>query len=124
MGLFGRRSRSRDVRPTEDDQPPTAPVPRPESASALWAHGLGRVGTRSLQVLAILTVVAVGVFALTRVTLIVIPVLLALVLAAAISPLVSFLRRRTGPRSSRRRRRCWPWSPCCPGSSGSSSPPW
>lgn len=97
MGLFGRRSRSRDVRPTEDDQPPTAPVPRPESASALWAHGLGRVGTRSLQVLAILTVVAVGVFALTRVTLIVIPVLLALVLAAAISPLVSFLRRKNWP---------------------------
>ncbi len=42
-------------------------------------------------------VVAVFVFALTRLTLVVIPVLIALVLAAAISPLVSFLRRRGMP---------------------------
>lgn len=63
----------------------------------MWSDGFGRVGTRSLQVLAVLAVVAVFVLALTQLTLIVIPVLIALVLAAAISPLVSVLRRRGLP---------------------------
>nr|WP_318241425.1 AI-2E family transporter [Cellulomonas avistercoris] len=65
--------------------------------ASLWSDGFGRVGTRSLQVLAILAVVAVGVVAVMQLTLVVIPVLIALVLAAAISPLVSWLRRRGVP---------------------------
>jgi predicted PurR-regulated permease PerM len=45
----------------------------------------------------VLAVVAVLVLVVTQLTLVVIPVLIALVLAAAISPLVSFLRRRGVP---------------------------
>lgn len=97
MGLFDRRSEKRVHQPGEAPRPPVVVEPASESVSALWAHGVGRVGTRSLQVLAILALLAVSVFALTRVTLIVIPVLLALVLAAAISPLVSLLRRKNWP---------------------------
>ncbi|WP_434056308.1 AI-2E family transporter [Georgenia wangjunii] len=96
MALFGRRS--------QDAQPPPAvvthverPVPRPAGGSGLWSDGFGRAGTRSLQVLAVLAVVAVFVLALTQLTLVVIPVLIALVLSAAISPLVSFLRRKGLP---------------------------
>ncbi|MFC8190857.1 AI-2E family transporter [Cellulomonas sp. NPDC057328] len=63
----------------------------------LWSDGFGRVGTRSLQVLAVVAVITVFGFVVTRLTLVVIPVLIALVLAAAISPLVSFLRRRGMP---------------------------
>ncbi|MDF2806040.1 MAG: family transporter, partial [Cellulosimicrobium sp.] len=70
---------------------------RPTGVSALWSDGVGRAGTRSVQVLAIVALVAVAVFAVTRLTLIVIPVLIALVLAAAISPLVSLLRRKGVP---------------------------
>ncbi|MGO1342475.1 MAG: AI-2E family transporter, partial [Cellulosimicrobium funkei] len=70
---------------------------RPAGASALWSDGLGRAGTRSVQVLALVALVAVAVFAVTRLTLIVIPVLIALVLAAAISPLVGLLRRKGVP---------------------------
>ncbi|MEE6272917.1 AI-2E family transporter [Georgenia sp. MJ278] len=73
------------------------PVPRPAGGSGLWSDGFGRAGTRSLQVLAVLAVVAVFVLALTQLTLVVIPVLIALVLSAAISPLVSFLRRKGLP---------------------------
>ena len=69
----------------------------PSGVSALWSDGVGRAGTRSVQVLAIVALVAVAVFAVTRLTLIVIPVLIALVLAAAISPLVSLLRRKGVP---------------------------
>lgn len=63
----------------------------------MWSDGLGRAATRSLQVLALLAVGAVGVFVVMRLTAIVIPVLIALVLAAAIHPVVSWLRRRGVP---------------------------
>ena len=63
----------------------------------MWSDGLGRAATRSLQVLALLAVGAVGVFVVMQLTAIVIPVLIALVLAAAIHPVVSWLRRRGVP---------------------------
>ena len=90
MSWFGRR---------REEPPPTPPAPTPPSlgVGALWTDGLGRAGTRSVQVLAVLGVVAVAVLAVTQLTLIVIPVLIALVLAAAISPLVGWLRRRGAP---------------------------
>ncbi|KQR07693.1 AI-2E family transporter [Cellulomonas sp. Leaf334] len=93
MGPFARRSahgsRSRAVEPPRDEPPASTP--------SLWSDGVGRVATRSLQVLAVVAVVAVFVLAVTQLTLVVIPVLIALVLAAAISPLVSFLRRKGLP---------------------------
>ena len=66
-------------------------------ASALWADSLGRVGIRSAQVLLILAVAVVSVYALMQVKLLVIPVLIALILAAAIGPFVNMLRRRGLP---------------------------
>jgi putative heme transporter len=65
--------------------------------SALWTDGLGRVGTRAAQVLLILTVAVVSVYALMQIKLLVIPVLIALILAAAIGPFVNMLRRRGVP---------------------------
>ncbi|MCU1565940.1 MAG: hypothetical protein JWQ56_877 [Pseudarthrobacter sp.] len=65
--------------------------------SALWTDGLGRVGTRAAQVLLILTVAVVSVYALMQIKLLVIPVLIALILAAAIGPFVNMLRRRGLP---------------------------
>nr|WP_239069286.1 AI-2E family transporter [Cellulomonas phragmiteti] len=81
-------------------RPPAASAPAPgpqRTAGTLWSDGFGRVGTRALQTLAVLAVLAVGVLAVMELTLVVIPVLIALVLAAAISPLVSGLRRRGVP---------------------------
>lgn len=96
MAPFARRSAQSS--PSRVAGPPVEMPPSPGlNASSLWSDGFGRVGTRSLQVLAVLAVVAVFVLALTQLTLIVIPVLIALVLAAAISPLVSVLRRKGLP---------------------------
>ncbi|MBO0610951.1 AI-2E family transporter [Myceligenerans salitolerans] len=96
MGLFGRRTPP--TRPDVDARPPAEHEPSADrQASRLWSDSFGRVGTRSLQVLTVVAVVAVFGFVGTRLTLVVIPVLIALVLAAAISPLVSFLRRRGLP---------------------------
>lgn len=94
MGLFGRTAR--DTPPPHTDVTDARP-PAPRTTTTLWSDGFGRAGTRSLQVLAVLAVVAVFVLVVTQLTLVVIPVLLALVLAAAISPLVSFLRRKGLP---------------------------
>ncbi|MDR6413405.1 AI-2E family transporter [Pseudarthrobacter sulfonivorans] len=63
----------------------------------LWADGLGRVGIRAAQVLLILAVAVVSVYALMQIKLLVIPVLIALILAAAIGPFVNLLRRRGLP---------------------------
>ena len=66
-------------------------------ASALWADALGRAGIRSAQVLLILAVAVASVYALMQIKLLVIPVLIALILAAAIGPFVNMLRRRGVP---------------------------
>lgn len=86
-------------RPAHRSRPAPAATLQPPArgAGALWSEGFGRVATRSVQTLAVLGLVAAGIFVLTRLTLIVIPVLIALVLAAAISPLVTALRRRGLP---------------------------
>ena len=70
------------------------PEPAPRSP---WSDTLGRAAVRSAQTLLILALASVLVYALTRVTLIVIPVLIALILAAAIAPLVAWLRHRGWP---------------------------
>ena len=81
-------------------QPPARETTRQveqKPARELWADGLGRVGIRSAQILLILTVAVVSVYALMQIKLLVIPILIALILAAAIGPFVNMLRRRGLP---------------------------
>jgi predicted PurR-regulated permease PerM len=66
----------------------------PESRTglpAIWSDGLGRAGIRSAQILLIAALAAAALWVLTRVPLVIIPVTIALILAAAISPLVRWL---------------------------------
>lgn len=84
MGLFRR------------PEPTTADSTTP-GASSLWARGWGLAATRSLQTLAVLALVAVGVLVITQLSLVFIPVTIALILASAIHPLVAFMRRRGVP---------------------------
>ncbi|MHA7291882.1 AI-2E family transporter [Arthrobacter sp. MDT3-24] len=81
---------------TPSEVTPTKPRDR-KPPGALWADGLGRVGIRSAQVLLILAVAVVSVYALMQIKLLVIPILIALILAAAIGPFVNLLRRRGLP---------------------------
>jgi len=64
------------------------------SLRGMWTDRLGEWSTRALQLLLLLTLVSVTVFGLTQLKLVVIPVLIALILAAAASPLVMWMRRR------------------------------
>lgn len=65
----------------------------------IWSDGLGRASIRSVQVL---TVAALGwavLWTLTRVPLVVIPAVIAVILASAIAPLVRWLAARGLPRA-------------------------
>lgn len=82
---------------TPQTAPPLTSVTPPKTLRALWSDGLGRVAVRSAQILLILAVVSVLIFALMQIRLLVIPVVIALILAAAIGPFVNLLRRRGLP---------------------------
>ena len=66
---------------------------------AIWADTMGRSAIRSAQALLVLTLVALLIWALTRVPLVIIPVLLSLILASAISPMVLWLTGHRWPRA-------------------------
>ena len=61
--------------------------------SQLWTDTLGRAGTRALQLLIIGAVVAFVVLALLRLTVVVIPTLIAIILTCALWPVVRLCRR-------------------------------
>ncbi|WP_193510388.1 AI-2E family transporter [Cryobacterium sp. BB736] len=71
---------------------------RRATLTELLTDNLGRVALRCLQVIVILTLAAVVVFALIELKLVVLPVLIALILASAFNPLIGWLRRRNVPR--------------------------
>jgi predicted PurR-regulated permease PerM len=85
---------SADASRTEQAQISTRKPRETKPPSALWSDWLGRVGIRAAQILLILTVAVVSVYALMQIKLLVIPILIALILAAAIGPFVNMLRRR------------------------------
>lgn len=62
-----------------------------------WRDAYGRAGVRAGQTLLLLGLATVLVYALIQLRLVVIPLLLALILAAAIAPLVHWLRRKGWP---------------------------
>jgi predicted PurR-regulated permease PerM len=71
--------------------------PDTPAAPGLWSRGFGFVATRSLQTLIVLALVAVAVFVITQLSLVFIPVTIALILASAIHPLVALMRRKGMP---------------------------
>ncbi|OAV62501.1 AI-2E family transporter [Enteractinococcus helveticum] len=63
------------------------------TVSQLWTDTLGRLGMRSLQLLIVGTLVGLVVLALLNLTVVVIPTLIAIILACALWPLVRLCRR-------------------------------
>ncbi|WP_167041714.1 AI-2E family transporter [Salinibacterium sp. ZJ454] len=77
----------------------SAPIPEPDTPRAgVWTDSLGRAGSRSAQVILILVLAVAAVYSMIQLKLVVVPVLIALILASAMSPLVGYLRRRNLPR--------------------------
>lgn len=65
----------------------------------VWEDGLGRAATRSVQVLLVLGLLMVVTYAAIEVRLVVVPLLLATLIAAATSPAVDWLTRHRVPRT-------------------------
>lgn len=63
------------------------------TTSQLWTDTMGRLGTRALQLLLVGAVIALVLAALLNLTVVVIPLLLAIILACALWPLVRLCRR-------------------------------
>jgi predicted PurR-regulated permease PerM len=90
MGWFN--SKVTPPKPT-GELPPTVRKP----VSALWGDGFGRLATRSVQIIAILIVVIGVVFVITQLTLVFIPLSIAVILAAAFHPFMHWMRRKGLP---------------------------
>jgi len=98
--FFRHRSASRSPRHASASTP-TAPSPAavnaPATVGGMWTDGLGRAGTRSLQILIVITLTSLIIFAMVQLRIAVIPLLLAVIIASAFSPVVTWMRRRGLP---------------------------
>ena len=73
---------------------PTRPVSAtPSRAGAAWSDGLGILAIRSVQIIAVVLLLGGAIWGLRSLTIVVIPVLLAIVFAAAFEPVMRLLRR-------------------------------
>ncbi|HLS00977.1 MAG TPA: AI-2E family transporter, partial [Beutenbergiaceae bacterium] len=76
--------------------PNRAQTPRshqPMQSTSVWSDKFGRVATRCIQILAMLALAAVGIFLIVQLRLILVPVIIALILASALNPIMEHLRR-------------------------------
>lgn len=70
---------------------------RPAAVGLLWTDAFGRTSIRALQGLILLGLVGFVVWALVKVSIVVIPVLLALIVASSTWPIIRFLTHRKWP---------------------------
>lgn len=82
--MFWKRRRT----PVHIETPPTHAV------RTLWTDSIGSVATRAIQIIAIVVLTAGAIWGLRSLTLVVIPVLLAVILACAFEPLMRALKTR------------------------------
>ncbi len=91
MGLFTRTPSRVSLTSNDADLKATRPP------WSLWADGFGRLAIRALQIILIVAVAAGIIWAIQTVTLVTIPLAIALILASAFAPAMSWMRRRGIP---------------------------
>jgi predicted PurR-regulated permease PerM len=91
MGFF--RSEPRTVRLESHD----AELKASRAPWSLWADGFGKLAIRALQIIVVVTVAAAIIFAIQSLTLVTIPLVIALILACAFNPVMNWMRRRGVP---------------------------
>lgn len=64
---------------------------------SLWADGFGKLGIRAIQIIVVVAVVAGITFAFQQLTLVTIPLMIALILACAFNPVMGWMRHRGVP---------------------------
>ena len=91
MGLF-RNDPQRVVLDSHDVEPRATRAPW-----SLWADGFGRLSLRAVQILVVVIVLIGIIFAIQYLTLVTIPLTIALILACAFAPVMGWMRRRKVP---------------------------
>ena len=91
MSLF--RREPKPVRVVASDVPSRATRP----PWSLWADAFGRLATRALQVIVVVVVLAGIILLIRELTIVTIPLVLALIIACALAPVMTWLRRRGVP---------------------------
>ncbi|WP_019180009.1 AI-2E family transporter [Microbacterium yannicii] len=91
MGLF--RNDPQTVRLESHDVEPRAT----RAPWSLWADGFGKLGIRAIQIIVVVAVAAGVIFTIQQLTLVTIPLVIALILACAFAPVMGFMRRRGVP---------------------------
>lgn len=107
--MFGRRSERRRAEQAfaagaaaarhapRDAHPPIVPAPEPPVHRKLWSQGFGFIATRSIQIIAVVLLLIALIWGLRSLTIVVIPILLALIIASAFAPVMRWLRAHRIP---------------------------
>ncbi|MGC5169062.1 AI-2E family transporter [Micromonospora sp. DT81.3] len=90
MGFFSDEPRRVRIESSVDLAPHRAPW-------SLWADGFGKFGIRAVQIIVVVILAAGIIWGIQQVTLVTIPVTIALIIAASFAPVMSWLRRRGVP---------------------------
>lgn len=69
-----------------------------DNTSDQWSDGFGRLATRAAQGLLVLTALTIIIYGMVTLSIVVIPILIATIIACAVQPFVNFLERRKIPR--------------------------
>jgi len=90
MGLFSRHPAPRDLANTVAEVVEMPP-------RSLWADGFGRLAVRAIQIIVVVVLVAGLIWGIQQVTLVIIPLILALIFASAFGPVTMWMRRKGVP---------------------------
>ena len=96
MGLF-RASAPASVRVSDNGSPMCVSAAATGKPWSLWADGLGTFAIRALQILLAVLLIGAVMAGIGQLTVVVIPLLLALILASAFAPVMRWLRRKGVP---------------------------
>ncbi|WES62741.1 AI-2E family transporter [Microbacter sp. GSS18] len=91
MGLFTRTPKTIELASQDADLKAT------RAPWSLWADGFGRLAIRALQIILVVAVAAGIIWAIQQVTLVSIPLAIALILASAFAPVMTWMRQRGVP---------------------------
>lgn len=88
MGLFDNKTRSVRL------ENPSVELRAAKAPWSLWADGFGKLSIRAIQVIVVVALAAAIIFGIQQLTLVTIPLVLALIFASAFAPVMRWLRSR------------------------------
>ena len=94
---LGFKKKSRQNPPATSKAEVSGARPPMHTVSGMWIDPLGRIATRSVQLLVVVILAGAVVYTLLRLSVIALPILIALILSCALWPLVRLLRKFMSP---------------------------